>query len=442
MPPVDPSTLSGIPAPLWFIQAFRIIGFVLHSIPMHLWLAGLPIVLLLYMIGGRNGSICAKRLFKQFPIIMALGINLGVVPLLFIQSVWYKAFYPSTILLAVHWLSILFLLIIAYYGLYYCSFQSENPKKRWTILAGLGTSLCLLAIALIFSSVYTFMALPSAWGTVYEKTSLSGAVSGMGTYWRDPILYVRLGGIIGLGFITFAFWVAFDALVLNQTEEEEEPAEVEQSEKKGSGSSASSAPLASKMSKKEKKKLRKMQDLTEEEELAELEAMEREENEAAAKTSKKSAPKKRRGYQAWAFTLASCLGWIGVLIASAALWYQYYQFLPMDDPGLAFLNQSPWKYLPMAVLGSLALPILVLTLGSWRMLSKKIFAAGIILSEFTILGLFASTRQIIQNGQLSGYLDINTFGIAVEWSPLIVFLVVFAVAICLIWKMIRQMANA
>lgn len=435
MPPVDPSLLPGIPAPLWFIQLFRIIGFVLHSIPMHLWLVGLPITLLLFMMGGRNGSIYARRLFKQFPIIMALGINFGIVPLLFIQVAWYKAFYPATILLAVHWLAILLLLMLAYYGLYSCSFMVDKPKKRWTILVGMGIALCLFAIALIFSSVYTFMALPSAWPAVYEKTSIAGAVSGLGTYWRDPILYVRLGGIVGLGFITLAFWTAFDALVLCRPEEES--GETEGTEKKSTRSNAGSAPLASKMSKKEKKKLKRMQGLTEEEELAELEAMEREENEAAEKTS----GKKRRGYQSWALTLASCLGWFGVLIASAALWYQYYQFLPMDDPGLAFLSQSPWKYLPMATIGSLALPILVLSLGSWGILSGKIFIGSIVFSEIAIIALFATTRQIIQNGQLAGYLDITSFGCAVEWSPLIVFLIVFVVGLALILKMIRQMAN-
>ena len=42
MTPVDIYSLNGLPAPYWFIQLFKVLGFILHSIPMHLWLTGLP----------------------------------------------------------------------------------------------------------------------------------------------------------------------------------------------------------------------------------------------------------------------------------------------------------------------------------------------------------------------------------------------------------------
>ena len=52
------------------------------------------------------------------PVIVAVGVNLGVVPLLFIQLAYYKVFYPATILMAWFWLGIIMLLIPAYYGVY------------------------------------------------------------------------------------------------------------------------------------------------------------------------------------------------------------------------------------------------------------------------------------------------------------------------------------
>ena len=102
MTPINVNELSGLPAPYWFIQLFKVLGFILHSIPMHLWLAGLPIGLFLLMIGGVNAKTFAKRLLKQLPVVMAFGVNLGIVPLLFIQVAYYKVFYPATIFMAAH----------------------------------------------------------------------------------------------------------------------------------------------------------------------------------------------------------------------------------------------------------------------------------------------------------------------------------------------------
>ena len=52
------------------------------------------------------------------PVIVAVGVNLGVVPLLFVQLAYHRVFYPATILMAWFWLGIIVLLIPAYYGVY------------------------------------------------------------------------------------------------------------------------------------------------------------------------------------------------------------------------------------------------------------------------------------------------------------------------------------
>ena len=66
----------------------------------------------------RAGRRFAGRLLQQMPIIVAFGINFGIVPLLFMQLAYYKVFYPATILMACFWLAIIVLLIPAYYGVY------------------------------------------------------------------------------------------------------------------------------------------------------------------------------------------------------------------------------------------------------------------------------------------------------------------------------------
>ncbi len=50
--------------------------------------------------GVQQGERFGGRLLRQMPIIVAVGVNLGVVPLLFVQLAYAKVFYPATILMA------------------------------------------------------------------------------------------------------------------------------------------------------------------------------------------------------------------------------------------------------------------------------------------------------------------------------------------------------
>ena len=81
----------------------------------------------------RAGRRFAGRLLQQMPVIVAFGMNLGIVPLLFVQLAYYKVFYPATILMACFWLGIIVLLIPAYYGVYayaWASLSREWRRKR------------------------------------------------------------------------------------------------------------------------------------------------------------------------------------------------------------------------------------------------------------------------------------------------------------------------
>ena len=70
---------------------------------MNLWYAGL-LIALLSIRGNEHGRRFAGRLLRQMPVIVAVGVNFGIVPLLFIQLAYYRVFYPATILMAWFWL--------------------------------------------------------------------------------------------------------------------------------------------------------------------------------------------------------------------------------------------------------------------------------------------------------------------------------------------------
>jgi len=97
---------------LWF-QGLLIVTFVLHLLLMNLVLGGSLIAIW--------DNVIKKRKFhgaSNLPIILALTINLGVPPLLFVQVLYGHLFYSSSIVMAIPWLLVIPILVLAYYGSY------------------------------------------------------------------------------------------------------------------------------------------------------------------------------------------------------------------------------------------------------------------------------------------------------------------------------------
>lgn len=82
--PLTESVLAN-PAPFWLLITLKVIGFALHMAAMNLWFVGPPIALYLYARGSSEYRIFARRMLLQMPIIVALGVNFGIEPVLFTQ---------------------------------------------------------------------------------------------------------------------------------------------------------------------------------------------------------------------------------------------------------------------------------------------------------------------------------------------------------------------
>ena len=123
IPAADP---LGLPVPVWILLTLKVFGFFLHLVFMNLWLAGLPTALVLL----RARPVVAERLFHALPFFMAFGINAGIVPLLFLQTLYPQFFYPATILQAWFWFAVIPLLLIAYYAVYLASFNNFASAPR------------------------------------------------------------------------------------------------------------------------------------------------------------------------------------------------------------------------------------------------------------------------------------------------------------------------
>jgi len=421
MPLFDSASTAVLSAPYWFVEFFKTLGFALHLIPMGVMLVGLPCCVLFWLFGGVNSRRLAQRLFQQLPVFVALCINLGIVPLLFVQLAYSKAFYSSTIIVAAHWLGILPVLFIAYCASYFCASGAKKEKKWSTLFFACVAVLGFCAVGLIFSSVWTLFERPyllestlsSSAKTIDALGGLTlggyGSASGLGLFWRDATIYVRFAGIVGLAFYAFAFWIVFDAFYLYCGPRK----------------------------------------LTEEEEMALLEAEEaKSDEEGKSRKSKRTRLPIQENpdvYPYWVLSAACCLVFFGALVAFPALGEYFVKELRSGNVFSAVEGWNPtlWKALFYGTFSFLVLPLVFLILGKLKKISGKTLALSTTLCELGLVGCYATLRQTIQNFQLAPYFNVRAADNpdAVQWSPILAFLGVFVVTLLLVVFMISLMAS-
>jgi hypothetical protein len=211
---IDQSVLGGMPAPVWFIELFKWLGFTLHIVPMNLWYGGTITAMLLWALGGEHARRFSSRLMAQMPVIIAMGINFGIVPLLFIQVGFGQVFYPATILMAWFWFSVIIMLVPAYYGVYlygYGQAEQGDAMPQWKRAAGWVAAALFIGIGFIFANAMSLMENLKDWPQLWQNHSFHGATLGTALNTVDPRLWPRWQLMFGLALTTTAAWVVFDS---------------------------------------------------------------------------------------------------------------------------------------------------------------------------------------------------------------------------------------
>jgi hypothetical protein len=211
---IESTTAVGLPAPVWFIELFKWLGFSLHAVPMNLWYAGIVVAMLLALFGGEHGRRFSARLMAQMPVIIAMGINLGIVPLLFIQVGFARIFYPATVLMAWSWLAVIAILLPAYYGVYVYAFglaDAGRPMPRWKRAAGWLAAVLFISIGFIFANAMSLMENLPAWPMLWQTHSFHGAALGTAMNTHDLRLWPRWLLMFGLALTTTGVWAALDS---------------------------------------------------------------------------------------------------------------------------------------------------------------------------------------------------------------------------------------
>lgn len=184
----------------WF-YILLMLTFLLHILVMNVMLGGGIIALISSLSSRQQTNLIAKEFSYKWPYTIAFAVNMGVAPLLFVQVLYGHFIYSSSILMATWWLSIIVLLILAYYSAYLYDFKYDQLGALKIIAAAFPVAV-MLFIAFLFTNNMTLMLQPEKW-TAY-MSNRNGTLLNL----SDPTLWPRylhfVFGSIGIAGIFLA----------------------------------------------------------------------------------------------------------------------------------------------------------------------------------------------------------------------------------------------
>lgn len=160
---------DSIPVPWGWFKFFLTLTFMLHILFMNV-MVGTAIISFFGHLKREPGGSCPveKDLSRKLTFIIAFTINLGVAPLLFVQVLYGQFVYVSSMLMGVYWLSLVGLLIIAYYSAYYYKFKFDTLSTGRAYFIGV-TALILIFIGFLFTNNMTLMLTPDTWLNYFDS---------------------------------------------------------------------------------------------------------------------------------------------------------------------------------------------------------------------------------------------------------------------------------
>ena len=156
-------TADSIPVAWGWFKFLLLLTFALHLLLMNLMLGG-SLLTFAERVRGR----ATPPESRSLPTLIALTISLGVPPLLFLQVLFGTLFYSSSVLIAVFWISVIPILIAAYYAAHGFAGRANGGGPWPTVWLGL-SSVLLLAIGFVLSNNMTLMLRPERWTVYFDR---------------------------------------------------------------------------------------------------------------------------------------------------------------------------------------------------------------------------------------------------------------------------------
>ncbi|MBE0576839.1 MAG: hypothetical protein IH613_13195 [Desulfuromonadales bacterium] len=185
-------TPDTIPTSWGYFQFFLLLTFPLHLLLMNSLLGSSFIAVYAHIKGDRQARALAYELAKVLPLLIALTVNLGVAPLLFLQVLYGQFIYASSVLMGLFWILIIPTLIIAYYATYWYDFKFASLGRAGILVLGFAC-LCFLVIGFMFSNNMTMMLHPENWSGYFDNSSGTLLNTGDATLW-PRYLHFMIGG--------------------------------------------------------------------------------------------------------------------------------------------------------------------------------------------------------------------------------------------------------
>ncbi|MFZ5760911.1 MAG: hypothetical protein ACOY32_14940 [Thermodesulfobacteriota bacterium] len=163
---MDPASLipaaDALPVHWPLLQFLLTLTTFLHLVAMNVLLGGGVLAFVSSLSRQEADRLLSRDLAGVLPYLLAFTVNFGVAPLLFLQTLYGQFFYTSTVLMAVYWLAIVGLLIIAYYGAYLFLLKFDALRHLRPFVIGL-VCLLLLGISFFFTNNISIMQVVESW---------------------------------------------------------------------------------------------------------------------------------------------------------------------------------------------------------------------------------------------------------------------------------------
>ena len=157
-----------IPAPGILFRILLNGFFMIHILLINI-MVGSTIITLISSLKGNKAISLQKDVAQKLPVVVALAVNMGVVPLLFLQLLYGQFIYVSSTLMAVFWISTIALLIIAYTNIYYYKLLFDVLSVGYRRFFIGSAALLFLMIGFILSNNMTLMLNPTSWFGYFNR---------------------------------------------------------------------------------------------------------------------------------------------------------------------------------------------------------------------------------------------------------------------------------
>ncbi len=153
----------------WF-EVLLIVTFILHLIVMNAMVGTAILALVEHLRYRRKATTDLPHgPAKNLTFLIAFTVNLGVAPLLFVQVLYGHLLYTSTVLMAVWWLSVVGILLVAYYTayLYKMKLNSLQAAGPWVLATSL---VLLLVVAFFVVNAFSLAMRPEKWPEYFKSS--------------------------------------------------------------------------------------------------------------------------------------------------------------------------------------------------------------------------------------------------------------------------------